>query len=239
MEAGINLRRRPTDWRGVARVDGRHLAIHSFAARGTFALISLLIAMPITALPTAASAHTVVDASVGARFPYQRWIDKAKVPTPDIRIEVIEEPCPGYPNVNGCRGAESTIYLHPERIGLPSQGPWLFLHEVGHYFDGVYLTDALRAEFNRIFGDSRPWDSPRSTTVRPGPRTIGPPAERFAQAYAECAIKGPLIAERPRHARKYRYRPSPRQHARACALIMRVGGWGDRAVEGVTLRGVG
>lgn len=215
----------PFDWHGsAARVGVRRFFSSINATWASCASASLLFLLGCATLPALARGSTAIVEPPAAQIPYQQWVDAAKVPTPDLQVTVIEEPCPGYLNSNGCTLENDRLYLHPERIGLPSQGPWLFLHEIGHIFDRLYMTDSGRAAFSGIFADTRPWEWLESpTTLRPGPGTIGPPMERFAQAYSECAIKGPALLRRPRHARKYRYRPSPRQHARACALILEAG----------------
>lgn len=38
-----------------------------------------------------AQAHTTIVAPPGAHFPYQQWVDEAKVPTPDATIAVVED----------------------------------------------------------------------------------------------------------------------------------------------------
>jgi hypothetical protein len=97
------------------------------------------------------------------------------------------------------------------------------MHEIGHFFDFEYMSERLRDRFKHILGLHRPWRRVRPPPdVEPGPTTWGPPSEVFAQAYAECAVRGPRIRRRPRHAIVYRYRPSPSQHRRVCALIAAV-----------------
>jgi hypothetical protein len=88
--------------------------------------VMLLAAAPASASTTI----TVEDGSPD--YPYQRWVDKAKVPTPDVPVEVREEPC-GDPGLRACTdlhpGGSATMYLPPQRGARA-----LFYHELGHVF---------------------------------------------------------------------------------------------------------
>ena len=85
---------------------------------------------------------------------YQRWVDAAAMPMPSENLYVVLASCP-VPVSDGCivHDAVPTVYLGPmvrDRATL--------LHEVGHAFDAAEMTDASRAAFSAIFGDTRAWD---------------------------------------------------------------------------------
>jgi hypothetical protein len=155
-----------------------------------------------------ASAATVVDPPAGA-FPYQQWVDEAKVPTPDVDIRVVETMCPselaGFALACTAKGTY-TIWLSPE--GGDRQ---TFLHELGHNFDYYELGRWGSRQFRKIIDDDRPW--------RSGPGEIGlSPHEIFAEEYGICArkltIKRAIIRLPP-------IRIGPAAHAAVCDLIER------------------
>ena len=159
--------------------------------------------------------------------PYQRWVDGARAPTPDVSITLMFQPCPGLPRARGCvfdDGAPAKIYLNLRHLATARVRRYVLLHEIGHYLDFLYLRDRDRDRFRRILGIHAPWRRSRSLPpdFHPTAYTPGPPSEVFAQAYAECAVKGPEIPRRPRRPIRYRYRPTPRQHHRACRLVAAV-----------------
>ena len=86
----------------------------------------------LAAAPGPAAAATDVDPPAGA-FPYQQWVDDAKVPTPDVEIHVIETMCPpelaGFALACTAKGTY-TIWLSPEGGDRAT-----FLHELGHNYD--------------------------------------------------------------------------------------------------------
>ena len=131
----------------------------------------------------------------------QRWVDTSAMPAPPGTAFVVLASCP-VPVSDGCivPNVVPTIYLGPmvrDRATL--------LHEVGHAFDAAVMTDADRAAFDAIFGDTRAWDT--------GPNA---PKERFAEAYSLCA-RHPVI--RKPYTAAYTYRVTPAQQGRVCALI--------------------
>jgi hypothetical protein len=112
-----------------------------------------------------------------SRFPYQRWVDEAKVPTPDVTLTVVEsnEPC------NGRRACtipeEGMIWLGPEYGALETHRD--FLHELGHNFDDDVMTPGARARFRALSRHpSIPWAEPGL-------------AELFAETYRQCALTTP------------------------------------------------
>lgn len=168
---------------------------------------ALLIALVfLLAAAGEASAHTTIDAA--ANTPYQRWVDGAKVPTPDLTLAVVPEGCPGREEP-ACTWEGGPIYL---ARGWADRGT--FLHELGHQFDYVVMSDAARDRFRQIIGDERPWrSSPNS------------PHEKFAEAFNYCARFGDDVSRKEhrqvvlRLGGGYLYRPYYRVHRQACALI--------------------
>src|SRR5215211_3961733 len=154
-----------------------------------------------------ARAATTIDPAAGV-FPYQQWVEEAKVPTPDVTLRLIEEACP--PELAdfalACTAKGSyTIWLSPERAKPAAT----FYHELGHNYDYFELGRWASREFRKIIGDDRPWRS------KPGEIGLSP-HEIFAEAYGLCARK-PMIS----HAviRLPPIRIGPEQHAAICALI--------------------
>ena len=186
-----------------------------------------IVATFAAALGSAGTAHAAVQLETSrgnVAQPYQRWTEASYVPTPNVRIVVLHRECPGHPLAHACvfdTLRPRVIYINPDRPKPAWQRPYLIMHEVGHYFDFEEMTEHFRDRFKHILGLRHPWWrlSPPQREVEPGPNTWGPPAEEFAEAYAECAVRGPEIPRRPRHAIVYRYRPTPAQHRRVCRLI--------------------
>jgi hypothetical protein len=142
---------------------------------GSLILLSLL-ALP----PAAGEASTVIDPQAGA-FPYQQWVNRAKVPTPDVTLRLFEQPCPlelAQEFANACTGKGTyEISMNPDG-GTRER----FYHELGHNFDYYELGPWASRQFRKITGDERRW--------RTKPGEIGlSPHEIFAEAYAQCARK--------------------------------------------------
>jgi hypothetical protein len=95
---------------------------------------------------------------------YQRWADESKVPTPDVTLRVIEEPCPGT-LAKGCTIEDSyAIWLD---LTFTGRHRATFLHELGHNFDYYELDDWARVAFADLYGE---WNK-----------------EAFAESYRFCA----------------------------------------------------
>ena len=188
-------------------------------------MASALAAFVLASLPAAASASVRLVTERGeVPGAYQRWADRSHVQTPDVGIRLLFRECPGLPRSRGCvfdDGRPPRIYLNLRYLVNDRLRHFVLMHEIGHYFDFLYLDGEIRERFQRILGIDRPWrrTTPLPEDFQPTAYTLGPPAELFAQAYAECAIKGPEIPRRPRRPMRYRYRPSPLQHERICRLI--------------------
>jgi hypothetical protein len=170
-------------------------------------LLALAIAALLASAPAAASASTVTAPTAGA-FPYQRWIDGARVPTPDVMLRLVEQPCPfelAQEFANACTGKGTyTIWMNPEG-GTRER----FYHELGHNFDYHELGRWASRQFRAVTGDDRPW--------RTKPGEIGlSPHEIFAEAYAQWARK--------RHIKRavIQLPPiviGPREHELICDLV--------------------
>lgn len=108
--------------------------------------------------------------------PYQQWADESKMPTPQVTITVVEEPCPGLVNdfAWACTGASTaTIWdAAPDRE--------TFLHELGHNFDYYLLPQWARDRFLGLTEDVRDWKADPNGAD-----------EHFATAFARCAATGP------------------------------------------------
>lgn len=104
---------------------------------------------------------TIVVADGSPNWPYQRWVNQARVPTPRTTITLSENcvPCPNEAFAMWS-DAESRIYFLP---AVPMPRFW-FLHELGHAYASHYWPEVS-------------W------------------SERFANSYAECAL-------RPQHSMK-------------------------------------
>lgn len=168
--------------------------------------IRLLVSLAaLVVFPAVAQARTTIIEPPGSHFPYQQWVDEAKVPTPEVTLTVIEDAsgCEGEGSACTAEGA-ATIWADP----LWSKR-WDFLHEIGHNQDYV-MPDWARTRFLSLTRDPRPWRSPPNS-----------PHERFAEAWAACAIWGYRIARRPELG--YLWEPSPRLHRRICRLIRTTG----------------
>src|SRR2546423_5268305 len=170
------------------------------------ACLACLVALAVLALGSTAHALTLVSPSGDPRVAqYQAWANGAAMPTPTGVVDLVLQACP-VPISDGCvvQGAPPTIYL-----GAAVRTRATLLHEIGHAFDAQRLTDADRAGFEAILGDTRPWRSAANS-----------PHEQFAEAYSLCA-RHPQI--RAAYTAAYAYRVSPAQHRRVCALIRRAG----------------
>jgi hypothetical protein len=155
--------------------------------------------------PATASSATVIDPLEGA-FPYQGWVERAKVPTPDVTLRLIEEPCPDELGVaNACTARDTyTIWMSPEGATRAR-----FYHELGHNFDYYELGRWASRQFRGITGDDRRWRS------KPGEIGLSP-HEIFAEAYGVCARKRTIaraIIQLPP------IRIGPAEHEAICDLI--------------------
>lgn len=105
-----------------------------------------LVAVVWLAMGGVAEAQTVISPESDARFPYQRWVNQAKVPTPDVSLRIVMGIDRDYcePEADGCTlPNESVIWLRPELPGWLTR--LMFLHELGHnYFAATGAEDSER-----------------------------------------------------------------------------------------------
>jgi hypothetical protein len=138
---------------------------------------------------------------------WQSWAAASRMPTPRGRITLRLARCPAMPRAAGC------VYTrHPRTIWLrESAGDprGTLLHELGHTYDLLVLSNRDRAGVSRILHRSRrAWWKGRIPT-----------AEWFAEGYSWCARYAKIKSLR-RYA-SYRYRPTAAQHRQLCRLIVR------------------
>jgi hypothetical protein len=158
-----------------------------------FSMKSLLIALAVLAAwPVAANAK-VNDVPPPPSF----WMHEA--------------PCPSYTEPVAC--ASYTHEMPPYRDGDPAiwvpkgWGPEVYHHERGHVFDNEVMDDSHRAKFLALTDDPREWwgedpcIDPDAERCELNPH-YDPPGERFADAYAFCALRGTANPAR----RDYRWR---------------------------------
>jgi hypothetical protein len=133
-------------------------------------------------------------------------------PGPPITVSADVAHCapvaPGVLPVAGCADLDAGIIYASTRLAEE--------HERGHFFDVRVLTDQDRAWFTRLLGrylPGTPWVWARGHQS---------PAERFADAYAACAL-----GKSPRDdvwGTAYSYMPTARKHRRVCNAIA-LKGW--------------
>lgn len=116
---------------------------------------------------------SIVVADGDGAYPYQRWVDRAKVPTPPVTLTVVEGGCSAVD-----RGACTEAGTYTIWTSSIAQRPHnSFLHELGHNFDYYSLTPADRAAFLALV-DAPEW------RVDATPQS---PHELFAETYRLCA----------------------------------------------------
>lgn len=139
------------------------------------ALLLSVLALAVGASEASAAvrpgATTVLVEDGSPGWPYQRWVNLARVPTPSGVVTVTETQENCSPSAFACVRPDDprTIYFYFD----PPMPRFWFLHELGHVYHLLYLDEAERSRFTAL-------------DVH-GPRTWN--SERFANAYAECAIR--------------------------------------------------
>lgn len=125
----------------------------------------------------------------GAPWAYTVQTHVPGPPGPPIRVEV--GPCPDLPSAGGCfypgapDGTGAAIYV------LYPGDAFALEHELGHAFDSRALDDGERAWFVAVLGfpSGTPWRNPsRWEGGDPYCLRSTCPDERFADAYAVCAL---------------------------------------------------
>lgn len=118
----------------------------------------------------------------------------APVQTPDRPVRVVDGDCPAFEAGQGISCVQShrpyVVFLAPG-----TRDPIVYFHELAHVLD--------------FSGELRPWQ--RRAFRRVMGYGVG---ERFADAYAWCAIGGPNRSG-------YGYRPTPAQHVNVCRIVGR------------------
>lgn len=164
--------------------------------RAVIRALVVAAALALTAAPAAAGG--ALDERGWMLQPFQHWMTASAVPTPGF-VTVRLQRCP-FPDWPACAdAAAATVYLDPASIPARSMRA-TFLHELGHVFDRLEMTDADRRRFQRLMKARRPWIDGWGGGVE----------EVFADAYAACALR---VSDGPR------YYPHWRTHQRVCSLI--------------------
>jgi hypothetical protein len=106
---------------------------------------------------------------------WQAWANASLVPTVGGHVVIKLTGCPGLPKAAGC------VYTKQPRVVYLKRGlkhpRGVMLHELGHVYDLMVLSNRDRGEFRRIMGKPHSqWWKGRV-----------PLAEWFAEAYAWCA----------------------------------------------------
>jgi hypothetical protein len=162
---------------------------------------SAVLALAFAAPARAVTLRAVDGAPLGGQL--QSMVERSRVPTAPGTVAVDLHACPG----TAYEGCWDTTVLHlPTARGVDVR--WTLMHELGHVFDDRVLTAADRAAFKRTIRYAAPW----TTGAEPA-------GERFAEAYAGCAVYahapyGGLHGE-------YGYEAGPETFRRVCELIRR------------------
>lgn len=155
-------------------------------------LVVLLPALCCLVFAGGAGANTTIIEPPESHYPYQQWADEAKMPTPNVPVQIIEMsgtdpawPCKteyGYEPEACVLSLTGEIFLDTARLVQPRR---VVYHELGHIFDARALTDADRERFATLIEfPAEPWLSSAYH---------GTAGEIFAEAYAECASVGARI----------------------------------------------
>lgn len=141
-------------------------------------VVSLWIAVVVAcSLFTVDQAEATTITCNPCSLPYQTWADESKMPTPEVTIRVIEEPCPGLPAGDF---AWACTEWGTATIWDAAHDRETFLHELGHNFDYYRLPHWARGRFLALTEDTRDWKADPNG-----------PDENFAATYAHCAATGP------------------------------------------------
>ena len=211
-DARPRLKRGPSGH--AERIDvGRHSRRFALFATVALAAISLALApaggVAKRDIETAGQRPTtLVSKASGKRMPdrWQQWARRSLVPLVEGRVKVSLGGCPASRRAVGCVYSTRlrTVYLDRGRAVMPAT----LYHEAGHLFDYRVMNNRDRRAFKRIVHKRRQgWFKGREE-----------PAEQFAEAYSFCA-RYRRIRSIERYT-TYGYDPSPKEHRRACRLIV-------------------
>lgn len=177
---------------------------------GPIARLAVLAALAALACAPSADALTVVGRDGATAQPYQRWVDRARVPTVPgtLLVSPAAEVC--APDVPGCypNGVRREVGVSEDLTRVE------FLHELGHDYDLQVEREGMRGAFMWLIGVA-PW---YTGNWHPTDGTDASPNEQFADAYAACALG---LRASPWD----EYHPTRAAHRRVCELIRRSGGW--------------
>jgi hypothetical protein len=171
---------------------------------------ALAVALLVLAVAPASGGPGLSFSGPGGRSlhgAWERWARASLMPTVGGRITLRLSGCPALPRAAGCvyRKRPRTIYM---RTGVRRPRSVL-LHEMGHLFDLRVMNNGDRGRFRKIMrAHRRRWWAGRI-----------PLAEQFAEAYSFCARYRNIVSI-ARYS-NYEYRPSRKQHAKVCALIVK------------------
>jgi hypothetical protein len=161
-------------------------------------LQTLVIVVAALIFVPSASAHTTITEPVGARYPYQAWVDTASVPTPETTVTISESVVgcikPGWEWLaTGCTDGVELLQIRPGSGEVEDT----FYHELGHIWDHTTMTPAQRSRFVHMLGQSTmPWNFDAvaaEKAARGEPYLSRAGAEEwFADSYSVCA-RTPII----------------------------------------------
>jgi hypothetical protein len=159
-------------------------------------------------LPSTASASSITFEPEASRAWTLRTLASYHMPLPPGDLVIHRGPC--FDGGGACALSSSG--------GVWAQGRFALAHELGHVFDTRVLTPSDRAWFTQLLDlTGRPWGASGGWPD---------PAERFADAYAACAVGLSPAGKRDRKGRVrggwidvYGCRPTARQHRAICNAI--------------------
>ena len=154
-------------------------------------------------------------------LPVARWISEIDFPTPDVKIRVNYEDCPGWGKPLACAGALNQGAYDITITDRRKEFPNAYLrstihHEVGHVVESAYFGEQTERDFALRMGypADRTWFGDLDVGTPAEPSRIEP-AEWFAEVYSLCAW-GP---DRPDGLTAYGFDYSYRQVLPLCHQI--------------------
>jgi hypothetical protein len=141
---------------------------------------------------SSASAHTTITCEP-CTYPYQQWVDEAKVPTPDVTITVGEDMARCGVFSGGCTDSRTYIEMQPEEEARKT-----FDHELGHVWDSTTMQPWQRSRYlGLIRRPHLPWTVAELEAVEGKPfegwSPRYPAQEFFADTYSLCARWGKAL----------------------------------------------
>lgn len=163
------------------------------------AVIGVLLGVALAGVGSAQAQTTIVCEPCS--HPYQRWVDEARVPTPELTVTVIETATPcGGDNGRGDIALACTDNQSVIQLAVVPQMRETFLHELGHIWDTTTMQSWQREAFvHLIRAPEKQWST---AVVAAEEAAYGHELfpkmgadEWFADSYAVCA----RVALIPRH----------------------------------------